>query len=165
MLRRVTDRVRDRRLGSDARAGRRVRGEIRRTQLAYVRRNWRFLATGAAVAAVCLAVVAYVMPSEFLRGAVIGAGVVFVPGGLAYTVVLLTGTGPLTMGAVAETWTSSELRWLRKHGWKLVDHVFYRGADIDHLVLGPGGVIAVETKWSAEAWTPNEPNPRLQDAV
>ncbi len=98
------------------------------------------------------AFVAKIAPNVFLRGAVVGAGVVFVFGGLAFTVFLFTGSGPRTMGAIAETWTSSELRPLRKHGWKLIDHVYYRYADVDHLPVGPGGAIVVESKWSARVW-------------
>ena len=107
------------------------------------------------------ALVEYVAPNEFLRGAIVGAGIVFVIGGLAFAAVLFTGTGPLTMGATGEMWTSSELRPLRKHGWKLVDHVFYRYRDIDHLLVGPCGAIVVESKWSAKAWTLNPPEGRL----
>lgn len=152
VLEEVKQRARERRLGGDARAGRRVRDQVRRTQWDYVRRNWRFLGAGAAVGSLATACLAYIAPNVFLRGAVVGAGFVVVLGGLSFTVFLFTGSGPRMMGAVAETWTSSELRPLRKHGWKLVDHVFYRYADIDHLLVGPGGAIVVESKWSAKAW-------------
>lgn len=152
VLEEVKQRARERRLGSDVRAGRRVRDQVRRTQWDYARRNWRFLGAGVVLGGLATALVAYIAPNAFLRGAVVGAGVVFVLGGLSFTVFLFTGSGPRTMGALAETWTSSELRPLRKHGWKLVDHVFYRYADIDHLLVGPGGAIVVESKWSAKAW-------------
>lgn len=163
MLEKVREQARERRLRSDARAGRRVRDEIRRTQWAYIRRHWGFIGTGVLAGALLTASAAYVAPNVFLRGAVVGAGVVFVLGGLAFTVFQFTGSGPLMMGAVAETWTSSELRPLRKHGWKLVDHVFYRFADVDHLLVGPGGALVVETKWSAEAWRVDRPERRLLD--
>jgi hypothetical protein len=110
-----------------------------------------------------IALAAYLAQNVFLRGAVVGAGVVIWLGGLAFTVFLFTGSGPQMMGGIAEAWTSSELRPLRKHGWKLVDHVFYRFADVDHLLVGPGGALVVETKWSAEAWRLDQPDGRLLD--
>ena len=130
-----------------------------------MRRHWSFLATGVALGGLTTTVVAYIAPSVFLRGAVVGAGVVFVLGGIAFTVFLFTGSGSQTMGAAAETWTSSELRPLRKHGWKLIDHVFYRYADVDHLLVGPGGALVVETKWSAGAWRLDQPDGRLLDHI
>jgi hypothetical protein len=78
---------------------------------------------------------------------------------------MLTGTGPLTMGAVGEAWTSAELRPLRGRGWKLLDHVYYRFGDIDHVLVGPSGVIVVETKWSADPWVVDSANVRITDAV
>lgn len=116
MLEKLKKQTQERRLGSDARAGRRVRDEMRRTQWAYIRRHWGFIGTGVLTSALVTAFTAYVAPNVILRGAVVGAGVVVVLGGLAFTVFLFTGSGPLMMGAVAETWTSSELRPLRKRG-------------------------------------------------
>ena len=163
MLERVKQRARDRRLGSDARAGRRVRDEIRRTQWDFVCGHWRFLASGVLVGTLGTALVAYLTPNVFLRGAVVGAGAVFLLGGATFTVFLFTGSGPQMMGGIAEAWTSSELRPLRKHGWKLADHVFYRFADVDHLLVGPAGALVVETKWSSEAWDLMHPDQRLVD--
>ena len=164
MLEEARERARVRRLGSDARAGRRIRDQVRRTQLAYLQRNWRFFSTGAVVGCVAIALVAIVAPNDFLRGAIVGGGITFIAGGLVFTVVQFTGTGSQAMGATGEIWTSSELRSLRKHGWKLVDHIFYRYRDIDHLLVGPGGVIVVESKWSADAWELNETDARLSRA-
>ena len=60
------------------------------------------------------ALAAYLAPNVFLRGVVVGAGVVILLGGLAFTVFLFTGSGPQMMGGIAEAWTSSELRPLRE---------------------------------------------------
>lgn len=165
MLKQIGELARERRLGGDARAGRRVRGEVRRTQWEFTRRNIRLLTTGGGLGAVVTAGAAWLAPNDFLSGSAVGAGTVFTIGGLAYMVVMLTGTGSLAMGAVGEAWTSSELRPLRRHGWKLVDHVYYRWGDVDHVMVGPGGVVVVESKWSAEAWTLDPPSARVVDAV
>lgn len=40
-----------------------------------------------------------------------------------------------------------------RKGWRLVNGLKVRGdSDIDHVLVGPGGVVVVETKWSAEPW-------------
>jgi hypothetical protein len=56
-------------------------------------------------------------------------------------------------GVMAEEWTAQELRRLRRQGWFVVNHVMLEYVDVDHALLGPGGFIAVETKfrsdWSA----------------
>lgn len=52
------------------------------------------------------------------------------------------------MGDQAEQWTAQELRTTRPLGWQVVNHFLLRRDDIDHVLIGPGGVYAVETKWS-----------------
>ncbi len=48
--------------------------------------------------------------------------------------------------------TADELKRLPKSGWKVVHHFTLRHEDIDHLLLGPGGLYCIETKWSASPW-------------
>ena len=43
-----------------------------------------------------------------------------------------------------------ELRKLKRHGWRVVNHFLLKKGDIDHVLIGPGGVYALETKWSAD---------------
>jgi hypothetical protein len=76
-----------------------------------------------------------------------------------------TGTSPQLMGDLAEQWTASELRRMRRKGWRLVNHFRLRKGDIDHLLIGPGGAFVVETKWSSKPWTVNPPEDRVIDAV
>jgi hypothetical protein len=86
---------------------------------------------------------------------IVGAAFVLVFGGLAVMVTRLTGAASLEMGALAEVWTASELRLLRRHGWRIANHILLRFGDIDHLLVGQHGVLVVETKWSANAWNPH----------
>jgi hypothetical protein len=58
----------------------------------------------------------------------------------------------LVDGAQAERFTATEIRRLRSKGWRGVDHVEFHQCDVDHVVAGPGGVLAVETKWTNEPW-------------
>ena len=69
------------------------------------------------------------------------------------------------MGDQAEQWTASELRQLGRRGWRLVNHFALGRDDIDHVLIGPGGAYAVETKWSATSWRAEFGRRRLRDAV
>lgn len=54
-------------------------------------------------------------------------------------------------GAEGEELTSSVLRPLRRHGWRVVHDVEYPGrGNVDHLLIGPGGIIAVDSKYTSE---------------
>ena len=68
------------------------------------------------------------------------------------------------MGDDAEQWTSRELRGLLRRGWQLVNHVALTGSDTDHVLIGPGGAYAVETKWSS-SWDSDYGKQRLEQAV
>jgi hypothetical protein len=98
------------------------------------------------------AFVSLLQPSAFMRGVVAGAGVAATLACVSFTVVLLGGTAPLMTGELAEQWTASALRPLRDHGWKLVNHVPFNDGDADHVLIGPGGVVVIETKWRREPW-------------
>jgi hypothetical protein len=144
---------RELRLAGDVRAGRRIRGEIRKMQWSFVKRSWAWLLSGVALGAGCTAAVLLVVHGSFARGLVVGAATVLVFGGLAVVVMQLTGSAPLGMGAQAEVWTASELRPLRRHGWRIANHLLLRFGDIDHLLVGRHGVLVIETKWSADIWS------------
>ena len=58
----------------------------------------------------------------------------------------------LTDAALAEEFTASELRRLRLKGWKRLDHVEFHAYDVDHVIVGPGGVFVIETKYNNVSW-------------
>lgn len=122
-------------------------------QWSFVKRSWAWLVSGVALGAGCTAAVLLVVHGSFARGLVVGAATVLVFGGLAVVVMQLTGSAPLGMGAQAEVWTASELRPLRRHGWRIANHLLLRFGDIDHLLVGRHGVLVIETKWSADIWS------------
>lgn len=141
-----------RRLASDARAGVWARGKARREQRRFLKRKWR-LFTGALLAWFALvAAAAAFMPGDLLRGMVIGAGAVAGPTGIWVLLMQLTGTASTMMGDTAEQWTAQELRPLSKDGWRLINHFGLTSDDIDHLLVGAGGVFVLETKWSSTDW-------------
>lgn len=58
------------------------------------------------------------------------------------------GTYHLEMGAEAEAWTSRALKKASGPGWHIVDGVSFAYHDVDHVLVGPGGVYAIETKYT-----------------
>ena len=78
----------------------------------------------------------------FLAGAYVTAFVAF----LVYSLTL-DGSHLRRMGAEAERWTSDALA--KVSGWWFIDAVEFRDRDVDHVGVGPGYVLAVETKWTS----------------
>jgi hypothetical protein len=80
-----------------------------------------------------------------------GAGV----GGIASVVYVAThvsGSASISMGARAEQWTAGELRRLKRDGaWSFDNLEFYDG-NVDHVLIGKGMVLAIETKWRGGGW-------------
>lgn len=77
-----------------------------------------------------------------------------VVGGLAIGVVLAqltslvawSGSETLAVSRSHERTTDDVLRPLRRSGWKVLRDVSVGGRTVDHLAIGPGGVLVVETK-------------------
>lgn len=66
---------------------------------------------------------------------------------------LWTGAANTLMGLVGESYTADVLRKFRSRGWKLVNGIKITGStDVDSVLVGPGGIIVVETKWSGSQW-------------
>ncbi len=106
------------------------------------------------------------IPSPFLRGFAAGASAAGLVGAVASFVVQATGTAGQLMGDLAEQWTASELRQLRRRGWKLMNHFALREfEDMDHVVVGPGGIFVVETKWSSNGWQLRPPSRAVAEAA
>jgi hypothetical protein len=156
---------RTRQLAGDARAGARVRAIARRQQLAFLRRVWRPFAVILLASTAVLSLVAYFQPSQFMKGLFVGGGTVAVLAALAMMTQQATGTGHTSMGALAEQWTASELRPLRKTGGRVVNQLALDRGDIDHVLLAPSGVYAVESKWSARGWDLVSRSDRLDAAL
>ena len=73
--------------------------------------------------------------------------------------------GHLQLGRFAEQWTAQELRGLRKHGWLLINNARFKQWDIDHLLIGPAGVVVVETKGGRTEWSDPRWEQRLRQAA
>lgn len=56
------------------------------------------------------------------------------------------------VGVMAEEWTAQQLRPAQRAGWHVVHDVAMQYGNLDHALIGPGGVLAVETKYRYD-WT------------
>ena len=140
-------RRREKELVRDRRAGWTARTSIRERQRQTVRTQWRLLALLAAALLALFGVATVFASGPLQRGFIVGTSVTLTAYAVAALVVLTSGSAPLMMGELAEQWTAQELRPMRGHGWKLVNHFGLDSGDQDHVVVGLGGVSLVETRW------------------
>lgn len=162
MLRRPTTADR---LAGDSRAGWSARRSIRERHRALLRERWPALLGVAAVSSVVTVVSALLTDGPQARGFALGSGLTVTGCAVAALVVLFSGTAPLMMGEMAEQWTAQELRPLTQHGWRLVNHFGLGGGDHDHVLVGPGGIVLLETKWASRAWAMNDRDSFFQAAL
>ncbi|MEX0874883.1 MAG: nuclease-related domain-containing protein [Actinomycetota bacterium] len=79
---------------------------------------------------------------------------------------IMFGSGSINhrFGAWGEEATHDELKKLRKHGWNLVQGILLTRGDVDAIVVGPGGVLALEVKWINDRPRTNGQVLRIQTA-
>ena len=159
-----SERGRRRELSSATRAGSWARARARNEQRAFIRSNRGILAAFVGLGVILSVAIAWTMPNLFLSGVVAGAAFVLIPGAVWVLTMQATGTASSMMGDDAEQWTAAELRRLSGRGWRLVNHVALSERDVDHVLLGPGGAYALETKWSS-SWESDYGRRRLLAAV
>lgn len=99
------------------------------------------------------------------RGVLWGAGGATVMWVLWTATIMFDGSWSWRVGATAESWTADALRRLGRE-WRFFYNLpFYGGTietptwrtDIDCAAVGPGGVYAVSTKWTGDAWDLSDP--------
>lgn len=119
--------------------------------MAFLRSRWRFFAPFLAVSLGVSGAALFV----FGRATVAYAVGIF-QATMVWLVVLIvvetTGTANMRMGALAEAWTAGQLAKLDRRGWRLFHGIPTERGDVDHVLVGPGGVLAFETKWSSTDW-------------
>lgn len=102
------------------------------------------------VAAVVL-VVAYTViaePSAFMRGLTIGVVATALAAAFLIMFLVTSGNALTLAGAWAEDFVNEEIKKARKRGrvWGAVPNIEVGGFDVDHFVVAPGGIFAIETK-------------------
>jgi hypothetical protein len=93
--------------------------------------------------------VGLVVPGPFLRGVVVGSAVTFTLATLMFASLVGSNSMRFFVGSLGEEATEEFFtsRQRRLDGWKLINGLVINGRDIDHVAVGPGGVLAVESKW------------------
>src|SRR3546814_702300 len=158
------DRWRERELGSSKRAGSWSRQQARRLQLKFMRRHRRTLLM--VVGATILMTPLTLLFSEGQRWFLLGVLAAGVPALLFHVIVLASGSTPYLVGDLGEQWTHDEIKSLQKSGWRIVHQLVFRaGSDIDTVLVGPGGVAVLETKFSNDGWTSPKQDSRVRAAV
>jgi hypothetical protein len=130
------------------RAGEWPRHRAAQMRTEYLRRAW-WLILVEGVVLIAFTPLAILAPA-WLREFLVGGWVVSVAWLLWHQVVVESGSSTRDLGASAEQWTSTALGALRRKGWRVINHVVLRHWDIDHVAVGPGGLLVVETKWASD---------------
>lgn len=72
---------------------------------------------------------------------------------VVWGVTVWSGIAPLIMGIQGEVNTSDVLKEFMGEDWHLIHGMhFPDSGDIDHVLVGPHGILVFETKWSRESW-------------
>lgn len=151
-------------LASDARSGSFARNKARQRHRAYFRRHvWTLTGVWFLLMSVTPAVWWW-LESDFVRGALVGANFTGATASVLFWVVQVTATAPIMMGDQAERYTAQEIRRARR-GWRLINGFRLGHGDIDHIAIGPAGLVILETKWSAASWASLEGVERQRRAV
>lgn len=128
-----------------ARPGKPLLEEARRLSWIRFRRDWPGFVGAVLVVAVTFFILTLLMPHwtrEFV-GAGIAAAIAIVVYGFS-----LGGGQTFRDGAFGERLTASAIRPLRKKGWRVAHNIPLESGDVDHGLIGPGGAIAVESKFT-----------------
>jgi hypothetical protein len=93
----------------------------------------------------------FVLPSRFdaVKGFAFGAWSTFVLMYAYHWFMIASGASQSMMGEQGEVWTDEALQPLRKRGWRVVNHLTLKHGDIDHVAIGPGGLMVIESKWTS----------------
>jgi hypothetical protein len=130
------------------------RRQLRAETWAWVRRQGAWFWTYPA-ALVGLAIALTLAPIHpFFHGFFAGAVLIFIV--LAVPLLAVTGAGQINRywGSSGEQATASELdsRRRRRQGWRSIHGLVIGDTEIDHIAVGPGGVLAIEAKWTNAPW-------------
>jgi hypothetical protein len=92
--------------------------------------------------------------TPFWSGFVLGGLVVALVAILIWVIDHGAGAQNDKFGALGEDATADVLgsRQVRRAGWKVVHNLRFDHSDVDHVVFGPAGVMAVESKWANPQW-------------
>jgi hypothetical protein len=126
------------------------RWQFRQQLIRFLRRNWLMLLGFAAICTAGVVPLSFVL-SGYLLGFLHGALAVFIVSVVGLFFLVNTGASRQLSGAFGEDNTREALRAAqRRHQiWGWIDNLEVQGGDVDHLVLAPSGLHAIDSKWHA----------------
>lgn len=109
-------------------------------------RRWRSYLALVGITATVLTAIALVPATPLRHGY---AGLVLSAVGAMIVIGLIGMNNPALDGRFGAQWSVEGLRTVR--GWHVTDHLTFEREDVDHVVVAPSAVLAVETKYHARA--------------
>ena len=109
----------------------------------------------ASVAALYILFLSLVPTTSWWRGFCSGAFVGSATVAVVWLIHLFSGSHNALFGTLSEQATAEVLqsRRMKRAGWRVVNGLGFAGhGDVDHSLVGPGGLFAVETKWTNQPW-------------
>jgi hypothetical protein len=128
-------------------AGRSTLRRLRREAWQAARKAWRRLTIFLVGWSAATVLVAGIQQTSFMRGLVIGV-MVGLLGFFLMVFLVATGIAHRQMGGAAEQWTGEVFEHLDRGRWFVMHDVHFEARNIDHVLVGPRRVYAVETKWT-----------------
>jgi hypothetical protein len=116
--------------------------------------GWRYIPVLVIYCAFCSLIIVYLAWGSGPEAAWMFAG--FAGGASLLLLYIATDTvsaNRLESAAIAESNTSSEVRKLHRKGWRVIDNLPFDKFDVDHIAIGPGGIVVLETKWTSDGLT------------
>lgn len=160
-----------RELGGRDRVGQFSRGRAWDLVTAFAKRFWAFLLLLMFLPTVVFLPIIFFLEHGAMRWVTVGAVGISGPWLSAIILFVMSGAIDPFLGLDAEGDTAGAFRRLQRRGWKLANGIKIRGRqDIDHVVVGPAGILVVESKWSQHRWPLGDRSrtfmaDRLSDAV
>jgi hypothetical protein len=119
---------------------------MRIVQRTWLRTHWRVIVGLVVWVTLVCGLVEVMLPPQ-IRGYLVGALVATVAWWVYCVMISACAFAGEVGGRNAEAHTATELRRLCRHGWRLVNDVVLEQRELDHVLLGPGGFFAVETRF------------------
>lgn len=143
-----------------------ARRRLRKSFWAFVRETKQVVIVFTAAVLLVIGYTVLAEPSPFLRGLIIGVVATALLAAFLIMFLVTSGNALTLAGAWAEDFVNDEIKKARKRGhvWGAVPNIEVGGFDVDHLVIAPGGVFAVETKAHTRRITRATANADLEQA-
>ena len=141
-----------RKLRSTDRVGRHARNLVWEKVIAFLKRAWVPLVLFLILPTALMALIPFQIPEveRWILIGVMGASGFWLD---VILVILWSGIAPTVMGIEGETLTAEALDDFAGKEWSLINGLrFKNSGDIDHILIGPAGLLIFESKWSGQRW-------------